>query len=67
MVSSDLALLLIKKGREARSQQAAQEADIESESDEVSDEDIGSTLPKNIKTRKVKKVRKRKKKRVILR
>ena len=66
MISSDLALLLIKKGREARSQQAAQEADIESESDEVSDEDIGSTLPKNIKTRKVKKVRKRKKKRVIL-
>ena len=60
MVSSDLALLLIKKGREARSHQAAQEADIESESDQVSEEDIGSTLPKNIKTRKVKKVRKRK-------
>ena len=59
MISSDLALLLIKKGREARSQLAAQEADIGSESDEVSDEDVGSSLSRNLKTKKVKKIKKR--------
>lgn len=63
MISGDLALLLIKKGRLAKSQ-AAQSASIDNETDEISEE-VESTLVRKsipIKKKKIKKKIKKKKK-----
>ncbi len=62
MISGDLALLLIKKGRLARSQ-AAQSASIDTTTDETS-EDVESTLIRKPIHRKKKRIKKRIKKKI---
>lgn len=61
MISADLALLLIKKGRELESQ-VSQSADIDTTTEEIS-EDVESTLVRTAKRKKVKRIKKKKLKR----
>ena len=58
MISADLALLLIKKGRLAASQ-AAQSTSIDTTTEETS-EDVESTLVRKSRHRKKKKIKKKK-------
>ncbi len=62
MISGDLALLLIKKGRLARNQ-AAQSASIDTTTDETSEE-VESTLVKKSMNRKKKRIKKKIKKKL---
>ncbi len=64
MISTDLTLLLIKRRRSVYNQQIDQQADIDNETQDVSDDDANISLSRNLNTKTIKRVKRKKKKKI---
>lgn len=64
MISTDLTLLLIKRRRSVYNQQIDQQADIDNETQDVSDDDANISLSRNLNTKTIKRVKRKKRKKV---
>jgi len=64
MISTDLTLLLIKRRRSVYNQQIDQQADIDNETQDVSDDDANISLSRNLNTKTIKKIKRKKRKKV---
>ena len=64
MISTDLTLLLIKRRRSVYNQQIDQQADIEDETQDVSDDDVNISLSRNLNTKTIKKIKRKKRKKI---
>lgn len=64
MISTDLTLLLIKRRRSVYNQQINQQADIDDETQDVSDDDVNISLSRNLNTKTIKKVKRKKRKKI---
>ena len=64
MISTDLTLLLIKRRRSVYNQQIDQQADIDNETQDISDDDANISLSRNLNTKTIKKIKRKKRKKV---
>ena len=64
MISTDLTLLLIKKRRSLYNQQTDQQADIDDETQDISDDDASISLSRNLNTKTIKRVKRKKRKKI---
>lgn len=64
MISTDLTLLLIKKRRSLYNQQIDQQADIDDETQDVSDDDVNISLSRNLNTKTIRKIKRKKRKKI---
>jgi len=64
MISTDLTLLLIKRRRSVYNQQIDQQADIDNETQDVSDDDANISLSRNLNTKTIKRVKRKKRKKI---
>ena len=64
MISTDLTLLLIKRRRSVYNQQINQQADIDDETQDVSDDDVNISLSRNLNTKTIKIVKRKKRKKI---
>lgn len=64
MISTDLTLLLIKRRRSVYNQQIDQQADIDDETQDVSDDDVNISLSRNLNTKTIKRVKRKKRKKI---
>ena len=64
MISTDLTLLLIKRRRSVYNQQINQQADIDDETQDVSDDDANISLSRNLNTKTIKRVKRKKRKKI---
>lgn len=64
MISTDLTLLLIKRRRSVYNQQIDQQADIDDETQDVSDDDVNISLSRNLNTKTIKKIKRKKRKKI---
>lgn len=64
MISTDLTLLLIKKRRSFYNEQIDQQTDIDDETQDVSDDDVNISLSRNLNTKTIKRVKRKKRKKI---
>ena len=64
MISTDLTLLLIKRRRSFYNEQIDQQTDIDAETQDVSDDDANISLSRNLNTKTIKRVKRKKRKKI---
>ena len=64
MISTDLTLLHIKKRRSFYNEQIDQQTDIDDETQDVSDDDANISLSRNLNTKTIKRVKRKKRKKI---
>jgi len=64
MISTNLTLLLIKRRRSVYNQQIDQQADIDNETQDVSDDDANISLSRNLNTKTIRKIKRKKRRKI---